>query len=78
MEQINTGEQRETRDIWKDDPPADERTHHTVIKSLAEQSKGKVEEQVEIVRMVTVTQGRTPRWGGREEEIGERGHQQGP
>lgn len=35
------------------------RMHHTVIGSLAEQSKEKIVKQVKVVRMFTVIQGRT-------------------
>ena len=41
-------------------------THHT-IRSLAEQSKEAREEQVKVVRMLTVIRRRIRRWGERKE-----------
>jgi len=42
------------------------RTHHT-IRSLVEQSKEAREEQVKVVRMLTVIRRRTRRWGEKQE-----------
>ena len=42
-------------------------THHTAIRSLAEQSKEAREEQVKVVRMLTVIRRRTRRWGEKQE-----------